>query len=338
VQKELRKLQGQMNILKLTVVLLLFGAAGSSSGIAQSFLTNGLVAYYPFNGNANDESGFNRNGTISGDVSLTSDRLGIAARAYRFDGTNDWISASPSIDDVTNNFTMSVWFRPAEIHRTNEFGPCLIFPAHGAATWGDLSIGVGISAGTNQIAIWEHTHDYNPKVLSFDGDFGGWTAAVLVYTNRRPFLYVNGVLVASGNQSPRSPVRPSNGQALTPEIYGSEEGGFGGYHQVVNGLPGSFFKGDLDEIRIYNRALSSSEVAQLYAFETPELINIRKAVYIDSFTLRVGTNYQLQVSMDFQTWTNHGSVFTATNSTWRSTDYWDVDNWSQLFFRLRSVP
>jgi hypothetical protein len=61
---------------------------------AQIDLNNGLVAYYPFNGNANDESGNGKNGTVSGAV-LTSDRFGNLISAYIFDGTNDYISANP---------------------------------------------------------------------------------------------------------------------------------------------------------------------------------------------------------------------------------------------------
>ena len=54
-----------------------------TSASAQSFLTNGLVAYYPFNGNANDASGNGNNGTVNGAI-LTQDRFGIApARAGR---------------------------------------------------------------------------------------------------------------------------------------------------------------------------------------------------------------------------------------------------------------
>ena len=51
--------------------------------------TNGLIAYWPFNGNANDESGNNINGTISGATS-TTDRFGAANSAYSFNGTNDY--------------------------------------------------------------------------------------------------------------------------------------------------------------------------------------------------------------------------------------------------------
>jgi len=65
----------------------------------------------------------------------------------------------------------------------------------------------------------------------------------------------------------------------------------------------------------------------------PAVLNLRKAVYVNSFNLLVGTNYQLQVSTDMSNWTNHGAPFTATNSYWHSASYWDVDNWDKLFFR-----
>ena len=65
-------------------------------------------------------------------------------------------------------------------------------------------------------------------------------------------------------------------------------------------------------------------------------LKIKKAVYPDSDSLTAGLLYQLQVSADMNTWTNHGASFTATNSIWRSTDHWDVDDWNKLFFRLQS--
>ena len=57
---------------------------------AQVNLDSGLVAYYPFNGNANDESGNGNNGTIHGAV-LTSDRFGNEKFSFSFDGVNDYI-------------------------------------------------------------------------------------------------------------------------------------------------------------------------------------------------------------------------------------------------------
>jgi hypothetical protein len=52
----------------------------------------------------------------------------------------------------------------------------------------------------------------------------------------------------------------------------------------------------------------------------------------------IGTNYQVQVSADLNTWTNQGSAFTATNTSMAFPQYTDVQNWDQLFFRLQIVP
>jgi hypothetical protein len=67
-------------------------------------------------------------------------------------------------------------------------------------------------------------------------------------------------------------------------------------------------------------------------------VNLIKAVKPSFSFLSLGTNYQLQVSSDLNTWTNQGSPFTATNSSMIYPQYWDVDNWSQLFFRLQVAP
>ena len=54
-------------------------------------LNEGLVAYYPFNGNANDESGNGHHGTVNG-ATLAEDRFGEDNRSYSFDGENDYIN------------------------------------------------------------------------------------------------------------------------------------------------------------------------------------------------------------------------------------------------------
>jgi len=65
-----------------------------------------------------------------------------------------------------------------------------------------------------------------------------------------------------------------------------------------------FYLGEIDELRIYSRAISASEVAQLYAIESESpQTSIAKAVRLDHQSLKVGTNYQLQVSGDMNTWT-----------------------------------
>jgi hypothetical protein len=73
----------------------------------------------------------------------------------------------------------------------------------------------------------------------------------------------------------------------------------------------NWFAGSIDDVRVYNRALSSDEVRQLYESEAGPQVSLLKAV-VPTFTyLFVGTNYQLQVSSDMSSWTNQGPVFTA---------------------------
>ena len=81
---------------------------------AQVNLDSGLVAYWPFNGNADDESGNGLNGIVSG-ASLVSDRFGQADAAYFFDNVDDFIEV-PNMGNqlsLTGQWSISFWIRPA---------------------------------------------------------------------------------------------------------------------------------------------------------------------------------------------------------------------------------
>ena len=67
-------------------------------------------------------------------------------------------------------------------------------------------------------------------------------------------------------------------------------------------------------------------------------IALIKAVKPAFNNLTLTTNYQLQVSGDLNTWTNQGSPFKATSTSMIYPQYWDVDNWNSLFFRLQVAP
>jgi hypothetical protein len=105
---------------------------------------------------------------------------------------------------------------------------------------------------------------------------------------------------------------------------------------VVEGAGATaWFNGEIDDIRIYNRALSTSEVQELYQYEVGPIVTLIKSVKPSFSNLTISTNYQLQVSTDLVNWTNSGSPFTATNSSLVYPQYFDVPNWNQLFFRLQ---
>lgn len=102
-----------MKRIRLTVFLMagLMFSTLTSRAQTNGFITNGLIAYYPLDGTANDESGFGNNGTVFG-ASLTTDRFGVPGRAYYFNGTNDYILANvPTLPTGAAPRSASLWAR-----------------------------------------------------------------------------------------------------------------------------------------------------------------------------------------------------------------------------------
>jgi hypothetical protein len=287
---------------------------------AQTFLTNGLVAYYPFNENANDASGNGNNGTVNGST-LTADRFGIPNSAYSFDGVSAQINVPNSsyISSPTNAVTVAAWILP-RAYEDNKL--CVSKGSHVNyfqrsydiyGPWADGNWRATVSTPTGEVFV----------VSSQKAILGEWSHVLMSYDGTAAKLYINGEL--SGTQ-PASGTINEPTEALT---IGS---------QIFYAPSDYWFNGGIDDIRIYNRSFAVNEVQQLYYLESPTTLRIRKAVYVDSLNVKAGTNYQVQVSTDLSTWGNYGSVFTATTNYWRSTNYWDADNWGQLFFRLQVAP
>ena len=150
-----------------------------------------------------------------------------------------------------------------------------------------------------------------------------WTHLAMVYDGTNCSLFINGSKVAN---------QPAN-HSLYQDFEAILNIGAYQYYYAGTVYNDAFsgFVGTIDEVRIYNRALSGQEIAQL---TLPPYLNIAKAIRLDYQYLVVGTNYQLQTSSDLNTWTNFGSPFTATAAT--NLQYLDVGNWN-AFFRL-TVP
>lgn len=298
------------------------------SAHSQDWLTNGLVAYYPFSGNANDASGNGNDGTVTA-ASLTGDRLGIPNRAYLFDGVSSLITVpdSPSLR-IANDVTVACWLNLSQTNLDVRFvgkgGDC----GRNYGLWGIWGSGSfwmfqQFPPEGGCVGCQENTASTVPTV-----HIGKWYQLVGVRTGSISRLYLDGILIQE-----RTPT------CSTSTYTGDEPLLIGGPGYV--GAPGNqpdLMKGSLDDIRIYNRALSSNEVAQLYAIESGPRVDLIKAVKPSFSNLTLGTNYQLQLSGDLSTWTNQGSVFTATNASMVYPQYWDVDNRHQLFFRLQVAP
>lgn len=187
------------------------------------------VLYYPFNGNANDESGNLYHGTIEGAV-LTTDRFGTAASAFSFDGVSDIAINSGTGVQLTDDFTYNLWVNPSAY---TIGGSYLIFD--NAANYVDY-----ILAETGELYTDNYLFDgvVTTGVIPIDS----WTMVTLTRTGSTFDIYINGALDISGST------------ATTGSVFPTEIGP-------------SFF-GAIDDVRIYDRGLSASEVSNLFPIES----------------------------------------------------------------------
>jgi hypothetical protein len=310
-----------INTTASTLALLSVGLGLAVSGYSQSFLTNGLVAYYPFNGNANDASGNGNNGTVYGATDGTN-RFGVTNSSFNFNGTNQYISfPAASFLNGAQKATISLWVQESDTNHPGSF----------FGDWTEATGGIYLNdyTGSNfavailpngQVSTATQTlvGEWRHVVVVFDGTQTG--------NEQRLACYFNGV---SNALSFPYTIPATLGEGSSSILVGGRQ---------IYGNPSNFFLGRVDDVRIYNRVLSSNEVQELYLYESTAQVGILQAVIPTFFNLYSGTNYQLQVSPDLNTWTNSGSVFTATNSTMIYPQYFLVNNWNQLFFRLQTSP
>jgi hypothetical protein len=240
-------------LLAIVVVGLLAFAAG-----AQSFLTNGLVAYYPFKGNANDVVGTN-NGVIYGGVTLAPDRFGSNNSAYLFDGTDGYIDIGNPTGDTPSNLTETAWVNI--ITRINDPGAepftatedILISKRQTGDTgagWADLGVFATVNEEPDTTGTILISADYYLQYCLGDipTETNVWFAIGEVCSNGTYQVYINGVL--SGTLS--------DGTSL----YSDED-----MYLMHCGAWNTFCHGEMNDVRIYDRALSTNEMAELYQYE-----------------------------------------------------------------------
>jgi len=177
-------------------------------------------------------------------------QTGQTGYALGFDGIDDYIIVGTT-ERPTDTFSFGGWFKTSATHEidpeaTSGYGGVnnqryAFDPQHG----GDLNAGAGLSIGTNGIAVYEHGSDYMPATAVYPTELGeDWHHIMVVYNNKQPTIYLNGSSVRTGFSSPREIVS-------APIQFG--------------GMAYGYFEGLMDEVRIYNRALSAAEIKKLAA-------------------------------------------------------------------------
>lgn len=212
-------------------------------------LRDGLVGYWPFDGDAKDYSGNGNHGSTHG-VSLTSDRHGNASSAYHFDGS-DYISASASssLNDISSAITIAAWIKPTAWDNHNENGdnlsewiPVLQKGNEDRIQFQFMHARVG-TTGWVRVDVSQEASIENARMPTI----GVWQFVALTLSSGYLKYYRNGAL------SDSQYVGITLSRNSDPLFIGMDPWNVREY-----------FTGNIDEISIYNRALTDSEIHALY--------------------------------------------------------------------------
>ncbi|MCI5123426.1 MAG: LamG domain-containing protein [Candidatus Electrothrix sp. AR5] len=223
----------------------------SFQGIPLASINDGLALSLSFTGDANDSSGNEHHGLVTGAV-LTDDRFGSHNSAYLFDGT-DYITILDSNElHFTDSFTVSVWFQPSELSLVD----CVLSHVQGSMSGYQLSNNIvegkfrwdyfhGASA------TWEDARNSVPIDLIDDGS---WHHVVGVYQKDNSSVFLK--LYVDGNKVDES--------IFSEEISWGDGDLFIGTNLHGIGSDYRGFIGKIDDIKIFSRSLSESEIQELY--------------------------------------------------------------------------
>jgi len=235
----------------LCLLLCISVHAQAQPNIPDYLPADGLVGWWPFNGNANDNSGNNNNGTVSA-ATLTVDRFGNPNAAYAFNGYNSKIDVQDAASLRCRKLTLSAWVKT----RDTSVGSQVIYKGSMVADGEAYAMTLG--GGGAPFSAAKYNSNCVPGV-GWKGpgtggtmDTGTWVHIVTTFDGVTSKLYKNGVLETS---------------AATPGLIDSCMGGglrFGYDHLRYFVSTGDPFNGSIDDIGIWNRALDSNEVSRLY--------------------------------------------------------------------------
>lgn len=235
--------------MKKLLLLIGFASLTINAQVPTYVPTNGLVGWYPFNGNANDFSTNSNNLTNNNNVTYGTDRFSQNSSAAVFNGVNQTLSkANPSLFNGNSSRTISFWFNQANIFTGGDCSVFNIFNGPGGTGECNSSSSIIVSGNPNSnFLFWGRCNDRawsSPRVLNT------WYHVVLTYSDNQLNLYVNNNLLPS----PSILTNPLNTIATNLIIGGG----------LSDNQDNAFWNGKIDDIGIWNRALTQVEISNLY--------------------------------------------------------------------------
>jgi hypothetical protein len=209
----------------------------------------GLIAYYPFNGNTNDESGNGMNLSIAGTPNLIKDRFNNSNSAFSYNGTSDYLYRNRTTQLLpTSALTVSAWVYSDQIDGEED----VVLSTIDTPDYG----GYQITLSRQKVYFVVRTPNQEEVKADFNNIKSKWAHIVGTYDGNYIKLYVNGSLLASNTLSSSIKYGTANSFRI-----GSNETPPGADRKL---------KGCIDDVRIYNRSLSDVEILSLF-YENPLL-------------------------------------------------------------------
>lgn len=252
--------------------------------------TNGLLAYYPFNANANDSSGNGSHG-VATNLTPTSDRFGTSNSAYSFNGTSSYIEANVLNYPLKGESrTITGWFKADAPTVSNEYDFCLLNYGNidDPNYWFKISF---YSKGYLDIQFDAETFQSQENYFNNE-----WTFFAMTFddASNTYSLFINNVYKMGGSA----------------DLYTN---GFGNLFTIGRNKLNNYFEGAIDDIGIWNRVLTQEEITGLY---TP--------VNNDLFTLIPDSNFENKlIALGIDSGVPDGKVLTANIAL---VTYLDVSN------------
>jgi len=306
-----------------------------SAQIPRHIPTNGLVGYWPFNGNGNDISGNGNNGTVNG-ATLTTDRFGKTASAYNFYDTATIFGSCNSFPSGNSQRSISIWYNASNIdsNATQLFG-------YGGGICGQSFImnfnNYDIPRGRYEVQ--GHCNAFKNYANTPSPFNNVWHNIIVTYDGSILKFYNNGNLVAS---SSNLTINTAINSKLF--IFGKEVRPDGMGEYIDNGWPG--FKGKLDDIAIWNRALTQAEITRVFVgcpdTVTSQPLNLTGLKGTSkAFTYSYsgsGHNYQWQSNAAELGWQNvtNESQYLGSNTNTLTINNITVSNHNQKFRAIAS--
>jgi hypothetical protein len=243
-----------MRKISLLICISLITLNISAQSIPASVPKTGLIAWYPFNGNAIDESGNGNNGIVYG-ATLIPDRFGKTNSGYNFNGTSNYIEIPDAAPlNPSTSISVSAWIKTTAIHgnagilgKWNNFGGI---------------IGVGREQYVLQISDANHGVNFGIKTSGFAPVYanevtinyndGNWNHIVGIWDGSKIFLYENNVLISTMQCTGK----------MYPLAQGLEIGRYAGGQPTC--ATNYYFTGNIDDVAMWNRALTKQEVSVLF--------------------------------------------------------------------------